>query len=137
MMRVLLVDDQADLRRLIRWSLEPLEGLDWLEARSGEQALALAREHRPGLVLLDIMMPGAIDGLEVCRRLRADLLSPPPRIVLISARGQSRDVDIGLQAGADAYLVKPFSPQHLLETVECLLVGPPSTSARSTTAATS
>jgi CheY-like chemotaxis protein len=68
-------------------------------------------------VLLDVMMPGEFDGLEACRRLRADPRFTSTRIILLSARGQSADIQAGLAAGADAYVLKPFSPLKLLDTI--------------------
>lgn len=120
--RVLVVDDQADIRRLIRWTLEPLEaGLAIYEASTGQDALQMVSVYRPDLVLLDCMMPGAIDGFETCRQLKANEEFAGIKVILVSARGQRRDVDAGTEAGADAYIVKPFSPMRLVEQVEALL----------------
>ena len=120
MSRILIIEDQSDIRRLIRWALE-FEQHTIQEAMNGETGLGLIRMWRPDLVLLDVMMPGAIDGLEVCRRVRADPdLSATP-VVLLSARAQASDRQAGLDAGADAYIVKPFSPMELTEAVERLL----------------
>ncbi|MDR7334373.1 response regulator [Roseateles asaccharophilus] len=116
MKRILIVDDHADIRRLIRMTLE-FEGYDLIEAPDGPTALRLAAELLPELVLLDVMMPGEIDGLEVCRRLRSDESFALPRVILLSARGQATDRDAGLVAGADLYLVKPFSPLQLIDCV--------------------
>jgi len=127
MKRLLIVDDQADLRRLMRWSLEVLETpVELHEAAGSEAGLAMAMSLRPDLVLLDVMLPGGIDGLEVCRRIRAEESLQATRVVLVSAKGQACDVRAGLDAGAHAYIVKPFSPQRLLETVEKLLQSAPS-----------
>ena len=117
MKKIHIVDDHADIRRLIRMTLE-FEDYDIREAADGDQALEMAREHRPDLVLLDVMMPGSLNGLEVCRRLRE--LSVPgegPRVIILSARGQASDREAGLQAGADTYLVKPFSPLQLISCI--------------------
>lgn len=111
---VLIVDDHADIRRLIRMTLE-FEDYQILEAADGESALQVAATGRPDVVLLDVMMPGEIDGLEVCRRLKANSALAGAQVILLSARGQARDREAGLQAGADAYLVKPFSPLQLIE----------------------
>ncbi len=129
MKRVLVVDDQAELRTLVRWSLELLEGpVEFAEACDAEAGLQLARTLRPDLVLLDVMMPGDMNGLQACRVLRGEPSLAHTRVVLLSARGQLADVRQGLDAGASAYLVKPFSPQRLLETAEQLLRHPlPST----------
>jgi DNA-binding response OmpR family regulator len=117
MKKILIVDDHADIRRLIRMTLE-FEDYDVREAADGEAALALAREFQPDLVLLDVMMPGAINGLDVCRQLRAERgTGVGPRVIMLSARGQASDREAGLQAGADTYLVKPFSPLQLISCI--------------------
>ncbi|HEV6967855.1 MULTISPECIES: response regulator transcription factor [Roseateles] len=113
MKKILIVDDHADIRRLLRMTLE-FEDYEIEEAPDGESALAAATARRPDLVLLDVMMPGALDGLALCRQLRERFGSRGPKVVMLSARGQARDREAGLQAGADAYLVKPFSPLQLI-----------------------
>nr|WP_315431278.1 response regulator [uncultured Albidiferax sp.] len=115
MKKILIVEDHADIRRLIRMTLE-FENYDIFEAADGERGLFMAQQVQPDLVLLDVMMPGSIDGLEVCRMLKAQ--PNPPRILLLTARGRSEDLEAGLRAGSDAYLVKPFSPLQLMEVVE-------------------
>lgn len=114
MKKILIVDDHADIRRLIRLTLE-FERYDIVEAADGPSALALAASTRPDVVLLDVMMPGDVDGLEVCRRIKADVALGGAKVIMLSARGQARDREAGLQAGADAYLVKPFSPLQLID----------------------
>jgi two-component system phosphate regulon response regulator PhoB len=120
MTRVLITDDQADLRRLLRWSLDG-GNMDITEAVDGDQAIQLARSTRPDVMILDVMLPGSLDGLQVCRLVKADAGLAGTRILLLSARGQAADIRRGTDAGADAYVVKPFSPQQLRETVERLL----------------
>ncbi|MDZ5460637.1 response regulator transcription factor [Azohydromonas lata] len=122
MKQVLIVDDQADLRKLLRWSLDEFEDrLELHEASNGTAALEKAEEVKPDLVLLDVMMPGELNGLQVCRRLRDMPVLQGTRVVLLSARAQATDIQEGMAAGADAYMVKPFSPQRLIETVQRLL----------------
>jgi DNA-binding response OmpR family regulator len=123
MKRILIIEDQSDIRRLIRWSLE-VENYTFQEATNGAAGLTAAQAFRPALVLLDVMMPGGVDGLEVCRQLKADTGLGPPLVVLLSARAQQRDREAGLEAGADAYLTKPFSPAELSTIVERLLATP-------------
>lgn len=123
MKKILIVDDHADIRRLIRMTLE-FEDYDIREAPHGEAALDMARELAPDLVLLDVMMPGAINGLEVCRQLRAGAAGKGPRVIMLSARGQAADREAGLQAGADTYLVKPFSPLQLIDCIAGLWATP-------------
>lgn len=120
MTRVLIVDDQPDIRRLIRMTLED-EPFELQEAADGEQALAAVAAWRPDLILLDVMMPGRFDGLQVCASVRADPGSADTRVVLLSARADGQDRDAGHAAGADEYLTKPFSPLQLLETIDRLL----------------
>ena len=120
MRRVLIVEDQSDIRRLIKWSLEE-EGYDMREAVNGSTGLAEARRFKPHLLVLDVMMPGDIDGLDLCRLVKADASLGPPRVLLLTARAQERDRRAGDEAGADGYLVKPFSPIQLARTVAELL----------------
>jgi len=122
MIKILVIDDHADLRRLVRWALEMLkQPIELHEGSSGAKALEMAHRLKPRLILLDVMMPGGIDGLEVCRQVKAAPELAGTKVVLLSARGQTQDVQTGLDAGADAYMVKPFSPQRLLDAVEQLL----------------
>ncbi|MDH4392479.1 MAG: response regulator [Aquabacterium sp.] len=120
MKRVLIVEDQADIRKLIRMTLE-FEPYEIHEAANGTDGLRLAAEVLPDLILLDVMMPGALDGLQVCARVRALSALAGTRVVLLTARGQTQDRDAGQEAGADAYLIKPFSPLQLIETIERLM----------------
>ena len=120
MKRVLIVEDQADIRKLIRMTLE-FEPYEIHEAANGINGLQLAGEVVPDLILLDVMMPGEIDGLQVCARVRTNPELRATRVVLLTARGQTQDRDAGQQAGADEYLIKPFSPLQLIETIERLM----------------
>ena len=119
----LVVEDQADIRKLIRMTLE-FENHEIHEVADAPTALIFAAALVPDLVLLDVMMPGEFDGLEACRRLRADARFARTRIILLSARRQSADIEAGLAAGADAYVLKPFSPLKLLDTIRaCTAAG--------------
>jgi CheY-like chemotaxis protein len=122
---VLLVDDVPTNLHVLSSALR--DDYRIKTATSGKAALELARrEDRPDLVLLDVMMPGEFDGLEACRRLRADERFARTRIILLSARGQSADIEAGLAAGADAYMLKPFSPLKLLDTIRgCIAADAP------------
>lgn len=120
MKRVLIVEDQADIRKLIRMTLE-FEPFEIHEAADGAEGLRLAQAVQPDLMLLDVMMPGELDGLQVCQRVRAHPALQDVRIVLLTARGQVKDREAGQQAGADEYLIKPFSPLQLIETIERLV----------------
>jgi len=108
---VLIVDDDEMIRRLVRTVLEADE-YDVVEARNGDIALELANEAHPAVVLLDIMMPG-IDGVEVCRRLDHTAV----KVIILTARDDPSLEDACREAGADAFLTKPFSSVELLDLV--------------------
>lgn len=119
--KALIVDDQPDIRKLIMMTME-CEDFDLFEADNGEDALLTAQRLRPRLVLLDVMMPGALDGYQVCEQIKADpILGAMTKVILLTARGQKTDIERGHEAGCDAYLVKPFSPIELLDTVDRLV----------------
>jgi CheY-like chemotaxis protein len=120
MKRVLIVEDQPNIRKLIRMTLE-FEDHEIHEATDGASGLRVARSIRPDLMLLDVMMPGELDGLQVCHRIKRDPATADIRVVLLTARGQAGDREVGRAAGADEYLVKPFSPLQLIDTIERLL----------------
>lgn len=114
--RILIVEDHADIRTLIHMTLE-FENYDIQEAPNADQGLEVVRQWRPDVLLLDVMMPGKLDGLALCRLVKSDPALGHPQVVLLSARGQSQDIEAGMNAGADAYLLKPFSPLKLIETI--------------------
>ena len=120
MKKILIVEDQPDIRKLIRMTLE-FEDYEIHEAADGAAGLRLASAVGPDLVLLDVMMPGELDGLQVCQRIKSDPKLAGLKVVLLTARGQARDREAGQLAGADDYLVKPFSPLQLIETIERLV----------------
>jgi DNA-binding response OmpR family regulator len=115
MHKVLIVDDQVDIRRMIHIALSDSFAL--LEAEDAITALAMIREHKPDVVLLDIMMPGYMDGLQALEIIRADSQIKHTRVIMISAKGQVSDCALGMQMGANAYFVKPFSPIQLLAAI--------------------
>ncbi len=112
---VLIVDDDPFIRKLIATTLAGVAGVQLHEAGDGAQALAVAREHSPALVLLDVDMPG-LNGIDACRRLRALEQTRGARIVMLTA-GTDREQD-AREAGADLFLTKPFSPLELLRLVD-------------------
>jgi adenylate cyclase len=116
---ILVVDDNATNRDILTTRLEA-HGYHPLEAADGEEALALARERLPDLILLDVMMP-KIDGIEVCRQLKADASLPFMPIILVTAKTDTRDVVAGLDAGADEYLTKPIDQGALVARVRSVL----------------
>ena len=119
--RVLVVDDEAVIRQLIVINLE-LEGFEVHQAVDGLDALGKARELDPDVVTLDVMMPG-LDGFQTAHRLRADPATARARIVLVSARTRPADLERGRDAGADAYVTKPFDPDEIIDTVRRLAAG--------------
>lgn len=116
MTKLLIVEDQPDLAKLVRLTLQPL-GYMLFAAGDGETALRVCERERPQLVLLDAMLPGGIDGFEVCRRIRGDPATAHAVVIMLTARGQQADLEEGERAGADGYVVKPFRPSELLEMV--------------------
>jgi len=114
--KILIADDETSLRLLVRATLENDE-CQVFEARDGHEALRLAREVQPNLIFLDVVMPG-LTGYEVCRALRQD--ADTHRVVVVMLTGQSEPTDRqqGFTAGADHYLIKPFSPLELLQITE-------------------
>ena len=117
--RVLVADDDAALRRLIGTTLGNAD-FELLQAVDGEEALRIAREKQPSLVLLDVNMP-RLDGFAVCHELKADPDTAGIKVVLLTARGADADRARGREAGADDYFTKPFSPVQLLNKVYELL----------------
>jgi DNA-binding response OmpR family regulator len=117
--RILVVDDNATNRDILEARLTAT-GYEVLHAGDGEQAMAMALQHLPDLILLDIMMP-KLNGIEVCRRLKADTSLPFTPIVLVTAKADSQDVVDGLEAGADEYLTKPIDQKVLVARVKALL----------------
>ena len=117
--RVLLADDDLALRRLIATTLGTTD-FELLQATDGEEALAIARQQHPELVLLDVNMP-KLDGFEVCRQLKTEPSTAGIKVVMLTARGTEADRARGLELGADEYFTKPFSPIQLLNRVYALL----------------
>jgi len=114
--KILVVDDEAEIVRLVRAYLERA-GFAVVTASEGRQALAVFRHERPNLVVLDLNLPG-MDGLDVCRALRRDSDVP---IIMLTARIEETDRLIGLELGADDYIVKPFSPREVVARVRTVL----------------
>ena len=116
---VLVADDDADILALVSFRLQRA-GYDIVQAGDGEEALRLARERRPDLAVLDVMMP-RLTGDEVTRQLRASEETSRIPVILLTARVQEVDVARGFEAGADDYIKKPFSPQELRARVQAIL----------------
>ncbi|MGV3529480.1 MAG: response regulator transcription factor [Flavisolibacter sp.] len=113
--KLLIVDDEAHIRMLIEQTLEELEDEDveFLTAENGEEALQIIQEEKPQLVFLDVMMP-KMNGMEVCRRVKKELMLDNVFIVLLTAKGQELDRQRGQEVGADVYMTKPFDPEAIL-----------------------
>ena len=119
-MRVLVVEDENDIAGLIRHTLERSGGAVVEVATSGDQALKAASEQPPDLVILDLNLP-VLSGLEVCRLLRARQATAKTRIIVVTARATESDRVVGLDAGADDYITKPFSPRELAARVRAVM----------------
>ena len=116
---ILVVEDESALVTLLRYNLER-EGFRVAEARDGEEALLMAREQKPDLVLLDWMLP-LLSGLEVCRQMRRMAETRGVPIIMLTARGEEGDKLRGLDSGADDYVTKPFSPSELVARIRAAL----------------
>lgn len=114
---MVVVEDEPDLRRMISMALRS-EEIDLHEAGDGDEAWALICRLRPRLVVLDVSMPGARNGLSLTRAIKADAQLAGTRVILLTALNQDCDVKAGYEAGADLYLTKPFSPLELMTVVE-------------------
>ena len=117
---ILVVEDQADIRQLIRMTLE-FGPYEVHEAENGEGGWRMVQALGPDLVLLDVTMPGSLDGYQVCQKVKVERSLQHIPVVMLTARGQQADLAMGRQAGANAYLAKPFSPLELIDTVDKLL----------------
>ena len=118
MPKILLVDDEELVRELIEETLSFAESYQFLAAESGAAALALL-DQEPDLVLLDINLGGDLDGLDVCKRIRAR--ERPPEVIFLTGMAHGEDIEAGMQAGAKAYLTKPFSPMELIDRIQEIL----------------
>jgi two-component system, OmpR family, response regulator MtrA len=118
-MNILIVDDDPDIRELVAFKLRQM-GYGIRIEKDGESGLAAAMDDQPDLILLDVMMP-KISGIEMSRHLRADQRTANIPIILITAKAQEADVERGFAAGANDYIVKPFSPRDLVSRVESML----------------
>ncbi|MCB5189961.1 response regulator [Methylobacillus arboreus] len=122
MYKVLIIEDQEDVRKLIHISLGD-DQYSIYEANNGDSGLALAEQLKPDLILMDIMMPGIMNGYQICDKLKGEEDFKNTKIIFLTARAQEQDLLNGYRSGCDDYLVKPFSPIRLAEIVESLLFG--------------
>jgi DNA-binding response OmpR family regulator len=120
MKKILITDDQKEVRALVAVTLRSGD-YEVLQASSGQEALDIARAEHPDLVIMDVMMPGAVDGLEATRQLKGSPETSNCVVLLLTGRTQTKDREMGLAAGADDYFFKPFSPLELLQKVETVI----------------
>ncbi len=116
---VLIIEDDPDIVELVQYNLER-EGYRVHSAGDGEKGLKEAASRKPSLILLDLMLPG-IEGLEVCRRLKASTETDAIPVIMLTAKGEESDIVLGLGLGADDYVTKPFSPKELVARIQAVL----------------
>jgi len=117
--KIVVIEDEADILEIIDYNLSK-EGYEVCSALDGEEGLQLVKKEVPDLVLLDLMLPG-LDGIEVCRKLKAGAATQSISIIMVTAKGEESDIVLGLGMGADDYVTKPFSPRELMARVKSVL----------------
>ena len=117
--KIVVIEDEPDILEIIDYNLSK-EGFEVCSALDGEKGLELVKKEVPDLVLLDLMLPG-LDGIEVCRKLKADSVTHSVSIVMVTAKGEESDIVLGLGMGADDYVIKPFSPRELMARIKSVL----------------
>lgn len=117
--KIVVAEDNPQIARLVTFKLER-EGYDPIWAQDGEEALNLIREHRPDMAILDVMMP-VMDGFEVLRMLKEDTACCSIPVIMLTSRGQERDVLKGFDLGSEDYIVKPFRPAELMARIHKVL----------------
>lgn len=120
--RVLLIEDDPDIQRMVALALQFTAGAEVLTAGDGESGLARARAEAPELILLDVMLPDT-DGYQLIRELKAHPETAPIPVIFLSARAQAAEIQQGLALGAAGYLVKPFDPMQLAAEIDRILEG--------------
>lgn len=116
MHKLLIVDDQPDIRKLLRITLS--RSYELIEAGDAASAWEIIRREKPMGVILDVMMPGEMDGYQLCEKIRRDPQAKSTYVMLVTARGQVADKERGKAVGADDYFVKPYSPLELLQAIK-------------------
>jgi two-component system phosphate regulon response regulator PhoB len=119
MARILIIEDEADIQQILDYNLRE-KGHKVFLASKGEEGLRIAREKRPDLVLLDLMLPD-IPGTEICKALKSDPATKATQVVMLTAKGEEIDRVVGFELGADDYVVKPFSVRELLLRIQAIL----------------
>lgn len=117
--RILIVEDDTDILHLLAYNVQSA-GFDIVTATDGHEALAVIRQNAPQLILLDLMIPG-IDGIEVCKELKRNVETRNIPVIMLTAKGEEVDRIVGLELGADDYVVKPFSPRELILRIRAVL----------------
>lgn len=120
MKKLLIVDDHPDLRELVEVTLQVV-GLRIIHAENGTQAIEVALKENPELIIMDVMMPGDIDGYEATKIIKSDPRMKKSKVIMLTSKGQKADKKKGYNAGAIDYFVKPFSPLDLIKKVEEVL----------------
>ena len=119
MAKILIAEDERDIRDLITFTLR-FAGYDVVAVSNGEEAVTLASEEKPDLILMDVRMP-RMTGYEACKIMKSEKATSEIPVVFLSAKGQESEVQAGLDAGADEYILKPFSPDELTDRVKIIL----------------
>jgi len=117
--QIVVIEDEPDILEVLCYNLER-EGYKVFESLDGSEGLALIKQKMPDLVLLDLMLP-SMDGLEICRQLKANQRTQHIPIIMVTAKGEESDVVLGLGIGADDYIPKPFSPRELIARVKAII----------------
>jgi DNA-binding response OmpR family regulator len=117
--KILIVEDEKDIVKMLEYNLKK-EGFTSLAVTDGDEALDAAVRHQPGLIILDLMLPG-MNGLEVCKALKAERKTAHIPVIMLTAKAQEADKIVGLELGADDYMTKPFSPRELIARIKAVL----------------
>ena len=117
MKKILIVDDQKEIRELLEISLRKKD-FQLLQVTNAEEAVERTKKEKPDLVIMDIMMPGKIDGLDATRAIKSDPQTQDIKIIILTVKGQDADKEKGFKAGADEYCTKPFKPKKILDLIE-------------------
>jgi CheY-like chemotaxis protein len=115
---ILIVEDNENIRKLVRLTLSGIGNFKILEAISGNHAIKIVEQEKPNLIFMDIMISGNLDGLEVTREFKGNKDTANIPIIMLTAKGQKADIEKGMEVGADDYFVKPFSPTALIKITE-------------------
>lgn len=121
MPKILITEDETDIRQLIFFTLQ-FAGFEVVQGKNGEEAIALAKQEKPDLILMDVRMP-KMDGFTAATHIKADPETADIPIIFLSAKGQDVEIEQGLEVGAVDYLLKPFNPPELIDRIKATLSG--------------